>query len=124
MRLMITVSDARTGSASEVLLDASEAAPLASIVPQLAASVAADVGAAAIAMVVDGRLVPLTEPLSTAGMHDGSSVVVGARDAVTAYETTPEDALVQFRIVSGEGAGATLHAWRGAVTIGSGPEAS
>jgi len=124
MRLMITVSDARTGSASEVLLDASEAAPLASIVPQLAASVAADVGAAAIAMVVDGRLVPLTEPLSTAGMHDGSSVVVGARDAVTAYETTPQDALVQFRIVSGEGAGATLHAWRGAVTIGSGPEAS
>jgi len=124
MRLMITVSDARTGSASDVLIDATESVPLATIVPRLAAAVAADVGGAATAMVVDGRLVPLTEPLSTAGMHEGSSVVVGVRDAVAAYETTPEDALVQFRIVSGEGAGTTLHAWRGTITIGSGPEAS
>ena len=124
MRLMITVSDARTGSASDVLIDATESVPLATIVPRLAAAVAADVGGAATAMVVDGRLVPLTEPLSTAGMHEGSSVVVGVRDAVAAYETTAEDALVQFRIVSGEGAGTTLHAWRGTITIGSGPEAS
>lgn len=124
MRLMITVSDARTGSASDVLLDASEATPLAEIVPRLAAAVAADVDGSATALVVDGRLVPLAEPLSTAGMHEGSSVVVGARDAVAAYETTADDTLVQFRIVSGEGAGTTLHAWRGSITIGSGAEAS
>jgi S-DNA-T family DNA segregation ATPase FtsK/SpoIIIE len=124
MRLMITVSDARTGSAGNVVLDAPESAPLATVVPRLVAAARADPGGAATARVVDGRLVPRTESLSTAGMHEGSSIVVGPRDAVAAYETTPEDALVQFRIVSGEGAGTTLHAWRGAVTIGSGPEAS
>ncbi|MEP6842015.1 MAG: FtsK/SpoIIIE domain-containing protein, partial [Pseudolysinimonas sp.] len=124
MRLMITVSDAHTGSASNVLLDADESAPLSAIVPQLATAVAADVHGATTALVVDGRVVPLKEPLSTAGMHEGSSIVVGSREAVSAYETTPEDALVQFRIVSGDGAGSALHAWRGAVTIGSGSEAS
>ena len=124
MRLMITVSDARTGSASNVLIDADEASPLAEIVPRLANAVAADVGARALAMVVDGRVVPMTEPLSTAGLHEGSSVVIGERAALSAYETTPEDALVQFRIVSGEGAGTALHAWRGIVTIGSAADAS
>ena len=124
MRLMITVSDARTGSASTVLLDADESAPLSDIVPRLATAAAADVHGAATALVVDGRVVPLAEPLSTAGLREGSSVAVGSREAVSAYETSPEDALVQFRIVSGDGAGTTLHAWRGAVTIGSSTEAS
>ena len=124
MRLMITVSDAHTGSASNILLDADEAAPLAEIVPRLATAVAADVHGTTTALVVDGRFVPLTEPLSTAGMREGSSVIVGTREAVGAYQTTPEDALVQFRIVSGDGAGTTLNAWRGAVTIGSAAEAS
>ncbi len=124
MRLMITVSDAHTGSASNVLLDADEAAPLAEIVPRLATAVAADVHGTTAALVVDGRVVPLTEPLSTAGMREGSSVIVGTREAVAPYQTTPEDALVQFRIVSGDGAGTALHAWRGTVTIGSSAEAS
>jgi S-DNA-T family DNA segregation ATPase FtsK/SpoIIIE len=118
------VSDARTGSASNVLLTADEAAPLADVVPRLAAAVSADAPRAAMSVVVDGRIVALTEPLVAAGLREGSSVVVGPRDAVAAYETTPEDALVQFRIVSGEGAGTTLHAWRGEVTIGSGPDAA
>jgi len=131
---MITVSDARTGSASNVLLEAEESAPLAGIVPQLAAAVAADLHSAdlhsadlhsgALALAVDGRIVPMSEPLSTAGMREGSSVVVGTRDALTAWETTPEDALVQLRVVSGEGAGTTLHAWRGTTTIGSSAEAA
>ncbi|HEY4153398.1 MAG TPA: FtsK/SpoIIIE domain-containing protein, partial [Pseudolysinimonas sp.] len=124
MRLMITVSDARTGSASNVLLDAAESAPLAEIVPQLATAVAADVHGSTTSLVVDGRVVPLNESLSTAGMHEGSSVIVGSREAVAAYETTPDDALVQFRVVSGDGAGTSLHAWRGSITIGSGAEAS
>jgi len=124
MRLMITVSDARTGSASNVLLEADESIPLAEIVPRLANAVAADVGARALAMVVDGRVVPMSESLSTAGLREGSSVVIGERTALSAYETTPEDALVQLRIVSGEGAGTALHAWRGIVTIGSSADAS
>jgi len=124
MRLMITVSDARTGSASNVLLDADEASPLAHVVPGLANAVAADVGASALAMVVDGRVVPMTGPLSTAGLREGSSVVIGERSAIGAYETTPDDALVQLRIVSGEGAGTALHAWRGIVTIGSAEDAA
>ncbi|HEY4225152.1 MAG TPA: FtsK/SpoIIIE domain-containing protein [Pseudolysinimonas sp.] len=124
MRLMISVSDARTGSASDVLLEAEESAALTEIVPKLAAAVGADPGGSALALLVDGRVVPMTEPLTTAGMREGSSVVIGPRAALAAWETTPEDALVQFRIVSGEGAGTTLHAWRGIVTIGSSPDAA
>jgi S-DNA-T family DNA segregation ATPase FtsK/SpoIIIE len=124
MRLMITVSDARTGSASNVLLEADESAPLTGIVPQLAAAVAADLHPGALSLAVDGRIVPMSEPLSTAGMREGSSVVVGTRDALTAWETTPEDALVQLRVVSGDGAGTALHAWRGITTIGSSADAA
>ncbi|MBW8816663.1 MAG: cell division protein FtsK, partial [Streptomyces sp.] len=121
---MITVSDARSGSSTNVLLDADESAPLAEIIPRLAAAVSLDAGRAALAVLVDGRMVPVSGSLSTAGLRAGSSVVVGARDAVAAYETSPEDALVQLRIVSGEGAGTTLHAWRGLATIGSSADAS
>jgi S-DNA-T family DNA segregation ATPase FtsK/SpoIIIE len=124
MRLMITVSDARSGSSGSVLLEADETTPLATIVPRLAATVAADVGASALALVVDGRLVPMTEPLSTAGLREGSSVVIGERAALSAYETTPEDALLQFRTVSGDGAGTTVHAWRGTILIGSSDDAA
>ena len=121
---MITVSDAHTGSASNMLLEADESAPLTGIVPQLAAAVAADLHASTLSLVVDGRIVPMTEPLSTAGMREGSSVVVGARDALSAWETTPDDALVHMRIVSGDGAGTALHAWRGITTIGSSADAA
>ena len=124
MRLMITVSDARTGSANNVLLDADESAPLTIIVPQLAATAGADAHAGALSLLVDGRIVPVSEPLSTAGLREGSSVVIGARDALAAWETTPEDALVQLRIVSGSGAGTTLHAWRGLATVGSSADAT
>ncbi|MBW4031252.1 MAG: hypothetical protein HIU88_01145 [Acidobacteria bacterium] len=44
MRLLITVSDARTGSPSRILLDADGSTPLSEIVPRLAHAVAADVG--------------------------------------------------------------------------------
>ena len=121
---MITVSDARTGSASDVLLEADESDPLTEIVPKLAAAVAADLPSRTLGLLVDGRIVPMTEPLSTAGLREGSSVVVGTREALTAWETTPEDALVQLRVVSGEGAGTSVHAWRGIVTIGSSADAA
>jgi len=120
---MITVSDARTGSASNIMLEADESAPLTGIVPQLAALIAADVHGGPLSLLVDGRIVPMSEPLSTAGMREGSSVVIGARDALSGWETTPEDALVQLRVVSGDGAGTTLHAWRGVTTIGSSADA-
>lgn len=124
MRVLLTVSDAATGAGGTVLIDADGSTPLAEIVPALANAVAADLHTSSPAIVVDGRPVSTSDALETAGMHDGSSVVVGSRAAIAAYETTPEDALVQFRIVSGEGAGTILNAWRGAVVIGSSPEAS
>ncbi|MDP9026137.1 MAG: FtsK/SpoIIIE domain-containing protein, partial [Actinomycetota bacterium] len=124
MRLMITVSDARTGAAGNVLLEAEESSALTEIVPRLADAVGLTRGSQALALVVDGRVVPMTEPLSTAAIREGSWVVIGERAALAPYETTPEDALVQFRIVSGDGAGTSLHAWRGMVTIGSSPEST
>jgi S-DNA-T family DNA segregation ATPase FtsK/SpoIIIE len=124
MRVLLTVSDAAGGAASTVLIDADPATPLAEVVPTLARAVAADLRTDSPAIVVDGRAVNISDALGTAGMHDGSSVIVGARSAIAAYETTPEDALVQFRIVSGEGAGTTLNAWRGTVVIGSSERAS
>ncbi len=123
MRLMITVSDARSGAASNVLIDADETSPLTQIVPKLAGAVAADLADRPLSLLVDGRIVPMNEPLSTAAIHEGSYVVLGDRTALTAWATNPEDALVQLRIVSGEGAGTALHAWRGIVTIGSSADA-
>ncbi|HXR44342.1 MAG TPA: FtsK/SpoIIIE domain-containing protein, partial [Pseudolysinimonas sp.] len=107
-----------------MLLDADAATPLARVLPALAGAVAADRPGAPAAAVVDGRLVTVTESLDVAGLRDGSSVVLGTPDAVSGFETTPEDALVQLRVVSGDGAGTTVHAWRGAVVVGSSPDAT
>ena len=126
MRLLITVSDARAGSPSRILLDADGSTPLSEIVPRLAHAVAADVDAnsAKLSLVVDGRAVATVGSLTSAGLRDGSSVIIGTRDALAPYETTPDESLVELRVVSGEGAGIALHAWRGTFTIGCGADAS
>ena len=126
MRLMITVSDARTGSAEQRAAGrrrgvtarrdraptrAMPSPPTWEHAPWPWSSTGADVPDHRAA--VDGG-----------PAREGSSVVIGERSALSAYETTPEDALVQFRIVSGEGSGTALHAWRGIVTIGSSADAS
>lgn len=123
MRALVTVAGARGGSEERVLVEADGSVRLEQVLRGLAGVVAVD-PSGPLAVLVDGRFVPVTDDLDAARLRDGSAVSVGARGDLAGHAAGSSDSLVELRVVSGPGAGDVAPAWRGSAVIGSGPDAA
>lgn len=123
MRLTLRAHDAVTRASTAVLVDAPADTPVSGVVPALQNVLAADISGATAGVAVDGVTLDPRTPLASSALRDGATIVLHDHTGAPAREPRTVTSAVQVRLVSGVGAGTTVHSGPGIVLVGSAPAA-
>lgn len=117
MQLTVTVHDSIEGHASTVYVDIAPDMRLVQLQAILVNVIAADVSGADVAIAVDGTVFPGETPVAETGLRAGSWISLLGAGTRPRPVVRSVNAVAALRVVSGVGAGRTLHASAGAVQL-------